>query len=161
VEDIAAGERIFAVDDSNVVPEGVSHDDVEHEHRHHCDDLAGGVKVILGEPDGCVNHSCDPNCYRKTIDGVRWDVALRDIKAGEELTHDYRINGGGDTVTACNCGRERCRGMIHSDFFRAPLELQLEYLPLLDDWFVEENPERVDTLRSRATRINQTSTSIN
>jgi uncharacterized protein len=160
-EDITAGERIFAVNDSNVVPEGVSDEEAEREHRHHCDDIAGGVKVILGEPDGCINHSCEPNCFRKTIDGVRWDIALRDIRAGEELTHDYRINGSGDTVTQCNCGSERCSGTIHSDFFRAPLELQLEYLPLLDDWFVEENRERVEALRSQVRRINRTSTSIN
>jgi SET domain-containing protein len=151
-EDIEAGERIFAVDDSNVVPEGVSHEEVEREHRHHCDDIAGGAKVILGEPDGCINHSCRPNVNRKTINGVRYEIALRDIRAGEELTHDYRINGGGDTVWECNCGSERCQTTIHSDFFRAPLELQLEYLPLLDDWFVEENLERVEALRSRAAR---------
>jgi SET domain-containing protein len=149
VEDIAAGERIFAVDDSNLVPEGVSHDEVEREHRHHCDDIAGGKKVILGEPDGCINHSCDPNVVRKTINGVRYEIALRTIAAGEELTHDYRINGCGNTVSECNCGSERCEGTVHSDFFHLPVARQSEYLPLLDEWFVEKNRERVDILRSR------------
>jgi SET domain-containing protein len=146
---IAAGEQIRAVDDSNVVPEGVSHQEMERLHGNHCDDIAGGKKVILGEPDGCINHSCDPKVVRKTIDGVRYEIALRDITAGEELTHDYRINGCGDTVSECNCGSGRCRRTIHSDFFQSPIELQLEYLPLLDDWFVEENRERVEALRER------------
>jgi hypothetical protein len=149
-EDIAAGQRIFAVDDSNVVPDGANLEEAEREHRHHCDDIGGGKKVILGEPDGCINHSCDPNVVRKTIDGVRYEIAIRDISAGEELTHDYRINGGGDTVSECNCGSDRCQGTIHSDFFRLPLALQIEYLPLLDDWFVEENRERVEELRAQS-----------
>jgi len=152
-EDIAAWERIFAIDDSNVVPEGVSHEEVERAHRHHCDDIAGGRKVILGEPDGCIDHSCDPNCFIKTIDGIRYNVALRDIAAGEEITHDYCINGGGDTLWECNCGSERCPGTIHSDFFHLPLARQIEYVPLLDDWFVAENRERVATLRSKVAAL--------
>jgi uncharacterized protein len=147
-EDIAAGERIHTVDDSNVVPEGVSHEEVERQYRHHCDDIAGGRKIILGEPDGYINHSCDPNVVRKTIDGVRYEIALRDIGADEELTHDYCINGGGDTLWECNCGSLRCRGTIHSDFFHLPIALQIEYLALLDEWFVDENRERVAGLRA-------------
>ncbi len=48
-----------------------------------------------------VNHDCDPNCY---VD--EWDtstlqlVALRDIKAGEELTIDY---GYEEIYENCNC----------------------------------------------------------
>ena len=34
-----------------------------------------------------------------------------------------------------------------SDFFHLPVELQLEYLPLLDDWSVEENWVRIDELQ--------------
>jgi len=151
--DIKKGERIFAIDDSKVVPEGASLEEVEREHRHHCDDLAGGKTVILGEPDGCVNHSCDPNCYVKTIEGLRYNIALRDIRIGEEVTHDYCNNGGGDTVWRCNCGSGRCRRTIHSDFFHLPLDLQLEYLPLLDDWFVDENLERVEALRSQGSAL--------
>ena len=64
------------------------------------------------------------------------------------MTHDYCINGGGENVWNCNCGSGRCRQTIHSGFFHLPLDLQLEYLPLLDDWFVEENRGRVEALRS-------------
>ena len=73
--DVKKGERIFAVDDSNVVPEGVSHEEVEREHRHHCDDIARRRKVILGEPDGCINHSCEPNLVRMTVEGVRHEIS--------------------------------------------------------------------------------------
>ena len=55
-----------------------------------------------------LNHSCDPNCCLQV-----WDVcdtprvgvfALRDIKAKEELTIDYRWSAAGDSKTRCFCG---------------------------------------------------------
>jgi hypothetical protein len=131
-ESIKEGERIFETDDSNVVPKGISFEEVEREHRHRCDDIAGGKKVILGEPDGCINHSCNPNVIRTTVAGLRCEIAIRDIAPGEELTHDYCINGSGNTVWQCRCGSERCRRTIHSDFFHLPLDLQLEYFR--DSW---------------------------
>ena len=134
--DIAAGERIFAIDESNVVPEGADQAAVEREHQYHCDWVEGGKMVIIAPPMACVNHSCDPNTFKKTIDGVRYRIARRDIPKDAEITGDYCINSRGDVMWECNCGSTRCRRTIHSDFFRLPLELQLEYLPLLDDWFV-------------------------
>ena len=52
------------------------------------------------------NHSCDANL------GVRGEitfVALRDIAAGEELTHDWCITDDDDYSVQCNCGSPRCR----------------------------------------------------
>ena len=57
------------------------------------------------------NHSCDPSCA-----GAGWgfDMALRDIQPGEELTDDYgRIQAAADFV--CRCGSPRCRTIILSD----------------------------------------------
>jgi hypothetical protein len=72
--------------------------------------------------------------------------ALYDIAADEEITYDYCINSGGNTVWTCNCGSARCRQTIHSDFFHLPLALQLEYLPLLDEWFVNERRYEIEGL---------------
>jgi hypothetical protein len=83
---------------------------------------------------------------------VRWVVALRAILAGEEIAYDYCINGFGDVVWECHCGSARCRGTIHSDFFHLPLALQLEYLPLLDEWYVREYREQVERLRRACPR---------
>lgn len=77
-------------------------------------------------------------------------VRPRDIAAGEEITHDYCINGFGDTVWQCNCGSARCRRTIHSDFFRLPRELQIEYLPYLTDLYGEVYREQVEKLRQEA-----------
>jgi SET domain-containing protein len=53
-----------------------------------------------------LNHSCDPNL------GVRGEitfVAMRDIRAGEELTHDWAMTDDDDYSVECNCGAPDCR----------------------------------------------------
>ena len=143
------GDRILAIDDSRVVAPDAPLDSAAGELPARYDDLAGGRIVRLRSPH-FTNHSCDPNSYVKTIDGVRYRIALRDISAGEEITSDYCINSRGDTVWTCNCGSAHCRRTIHSDFFHLPRSLQLQYLPLLDYWFVDENKEAIEGLQETA-----------
>jgi hypothetical protein len=60
-----------------------------------------------------INHSCDPNCETDQFDGHIWIIALRNIKAGEELTYDYNLfDGVGDAP--CTCGARKCRGTMYS-----------------------------------------------
>lgn len=52
------------------------------------------------------NHSCDPNL------GIRGEitfVAMRNICAGEELTHDWAMTDDDDYSIECNCGTSNCR----------------------------------------------------
>jgi len=60
-----------------------------------------------------VNHSCNPNCEIEEIDGRIFIEALRDIKAGEEITYDYWLYDGDDDAP-CSCGSEACRGSMYS-----------------------------------------------
>src|SRR5215471_6472151 len=55
------------------------------------------------------NHSCEPNI---AIQGQIVFVAMRDIAAGEELTHDWATTDDNDDTMACRCGRPSCRGTI-------------------------------------------------
>jgi uncharacterized protein len=60
-----------------------------------------------------INHSCEPNI----IDQSRhpsWThyIALRDIRANEELTADYYIEA---TLAMCACGSPRCRWTRHKE----------------------------------------------
>jgi hypothetical protein len=55
-------------------------------------------------------------------------------------------------VWQCNCGSPRCRRTVVSSFFELPLAWQLEYLPLLNEWFVREHREEVEALRRRAAK---------
>ena len=140
------GETLLEIDDSRIVDE--LHPLGPGEDLRHCDYLAHGKVVLMRPPERYINHCCQPNTYVKTVNGTRRVIALHNIAAGEEITYDYCINSGGDTVWNCHCGAERCRHAIHSDFFHLPIELQREYLPLLDDWFREERAAEVDRLRN-------------
>ncbi len=146
---IPKGSPILKIDDSRQVTPGNPLDPSKGEYPYHCDYLAGGKVVLMRSPERHINHSCDPNTFVRTINGLRYVFALRDIPAGREITYDYCINSAGDTVWECSCGSDRCRRQIHSDFFHLPYELQIEYLPLLDDWYLEEYKEKVaELLRS-------------
>jgi SET domain-containing protein len=61
-----------------------------------------------------INHSCDPNCETEEMDGRVWIMAIRSIKAGEELTYDYYLYDGDDDEARCNCGSEHCRKSMYS-----------------------------------------------
>ena len=140
------GAVVQVIDDSRIVDD--LHPLNPGEDTRHCDYLEGGKVVLMQPPERHINHSCDPNTYVKTSHGRRLVIALRDIQPGEDVTYDYCINSGGDTVWTCRCGAVRCRHQIHSDFFHLPVELQHEYLPLLDDWFRRERLEDVKRLES-------------
>lgn len=59
-----------------------------------------------------INHSCDPNCASDMLAGQIWILALRDIRAGEELTYDYGYELDGYEKRPCRCGAKRCCGYI-------------------------------------------------
>ena len=69
------------------------------------------------------NHSCNANL------GIRGEitfVAMRDIKAGEELTHDWCTTDDSDESQKCNCGGPNCRGTVTGKDWQLP-ELQKRY----------------------------------
>jgi uncharacterized protein len=70
-----------------------------------------------------LNHSCDPNL------GVRGEitfVAMRDIRAGEELTHDWSMTDDDDYSLECNCGVPDCRKTLTGKDWQRP-DLQKRY----------------------------------
>lgn len=69
------------------------------------------------------NHSCDPNL------GVRGEitfVAIRDVQAGEELTHDWAMTDDDDYCVECKCGVPNCRKTVTGKDWQRP-ELQKRY----------------------------------
>ncbi|MGV3660266.1 MAG: SET domain-containing protein [Prosthecobacter sp.] len=63
-------------------------------------------------PARYINHSCAPNCEAFIGRGRIWIHALRDIKAGEELTYNYGFDVDTWEDHPCCCGSERCVGYI-------------------------------------------------
>jgi len=78
--------------------------------------LRDGREVIDGHGTAMfINHSCNPNCETDEIDDRVWIIAIRDIKAGEELTYDYMLyDGAEDDPAPCYCGSKNCRGTMYS-----------------------------------------------
>ncbi len=69
------------------------------------------------------NHSCDPNIG---LLGEITFVAMRDIPAGEELTHDWAMTDNDDYSVECNCGARNCRKTLTGKDWQRP-ELQEKY----------------------------------
>ena len=70
-----------------------------------------------------LNHSCDPNL------GMRGEitfVAMRDIGAGEELTHDWVMTDDDDYSVECNCGAPNCRKTLTGKDWQRP-DLRTRY----------------------------------
>jgi uncharacterized protein len=69
------------------------------------------------------NHSCDANL------GIRGEiafVAMRDIRVGEELTHDWAMTDHDDYSVECKCGAPNCRKILTGKDWRRS-ELQVRY----------------------------------
>lgn len=67
-----------------------------------------GKYILMQEPERYVNHACEANTYAKDFA----DVALRDIKKGEEITADYTDEHLPGVGIQCKCGSVSCRGII-------------------------------------------------
>ncbi len=67
-----------------------------------------GKFIMSATPEKYLNHSCKPN----TKEGSLCDVAIRDIKKGEELTTDYSIDAPHHFKMKCSCGSKKCRNIV-------------------------------------------------
>jgi hypothetical protein len=80
--------------------------DLEHYFCHTRD----GNYLLCWDIGRYVNHSCTPNCF-----STEWgfEIAVRDIAAGEQLTNDYANIGMMPTERLqCRCGAPGCRGVV-------------------------------------------------
>ncbi len=146
-EGIKKDSYILDIDDSNIVTD--PNKLTKKEREHYCD-YFDDKRVLWPVPERHINHSCDPNVYTKTVDGIRKVFAMRDIDKGEELTFDYSINSYGDGVWECRCGSAKCRKKVNIDFLKLPIPLQKKYLPYLDDWFRERSKKQIEELQRRS-----------
>jgi len=66
--------------------------------------------LLLMSPEAYINHSCKPNTKIENY----CEVAVRDIKEGEEITGDYSKERLPDLDMACNCRSSNCRKIIRT-----------------------------------------------
>ena len=80
------------------------------------------------------NHSCEPNIG---VQGQIVFVALREIAAGEELTHDWAMTDDDDSELECHCGAAGCRGIITGQDWRRK-DLQEKYRGYMSAYLEEK-----------------------
>jgi SET domain-containing protein len=77
-------------------------------------DIDGDVEW---NPARFLNHSCAPNCEAQFDENRIWIIALRNIRAGEELTFNYGFDLEDYREYPCRCGSPECIGFIVSEAF--------------------------------------------
>jgi SET domain-containing protein len=78
-------------------------------------DIDGSVAWNLAR---FLNHSCKPNCEAGLVRDRIWLYALRNIRAGEELTYNYSYDIEDYADRPCHCGAPNCVGyMVAETFF--------------------------------------------
>ena len=88
-----------------------------------------GNRILCWDQARYVNHSCRPNCVSADFD---FELAVRDILPGEELTDDYGTLNI-DSPFTCYCREAQCRALILPDDV-------LRQAVRLDRWVVEALP---------------------
>ena len=81
-----------------------------------------------------LNHSCDPNL------GMRGEItfiAIRDIRAGQELTHDWAMTDDDDYSVECNCGAPVCRKTLTGKDWQR-VDLQKRYAGYLSAYLTRK-----------------------
>ncbi|HEY0003366.1 MAG TPA: SET domain-containing protein-lysine N-methyltransferase [Pyrinomonadaceae bacterium] len=87
------------------------------------------------------NHSCEPNIG---VQGQIVFVAMRQIEAGEELTHDWAMTDDDSYEMKCLCGTPRCRKVITGQDWRRK-DLQEKYAGYFS-WFLAEKIKRANAV---------------
>jgi len=79
-----------------------------------------GNAVLCWDLARYLNHSCNANCLSA---GYEFEIAVRDIRAGEELTDDYGTLNLAE-LFPCFCQNANCRKLIRPD----------DLMVLWEDW---------------------------
>lgn len=80
------------------------------------------------------NHSCEPNIG---VQGQIVFVAMRDIREGEELTHDWATTDDDHYEMLCRCGAPNCRKVITGQDWRKK-DLQEKYKGYMSWYLIEK-----------------------
>jgi len=70
-----------------------------------------GEAVLCWDHARFINHSCEPSCLSTGFD---FEIAVRDITPGDELTDEYGTLNLAEPLT-CHCGSSQCRGVVRPD----------------------------------------------
>ena len=80
------------------------------------------------------NHSCEPNIG---VCGQIVFVAMREIAAGEELTHDWAMTDDDEETMTCRCGTASCRRTVTGKDWMRP-DLRSRYAGYFSAYLAEK-----------------------
>jgi hypothetical protein len=109
VRDIESGELVYSFPRGRFVV-GKDLASVAEADKKWVDKIGPDTYEIIEPPARYLNHSCDPNI----LETDRVGYALRDIKAGEEITVDYEAIKYVGPAFECCCRSRNCRKRIPS-----------------------------------------------
>jgi uncharacterized protein len=116
--DVAAGTRVIEyVGEKITKQESLARCERSNEYIFAIDDAHDLDGNVDWNPARFLNHSCDPNCEARFIEGRIWLVAIRDIRAGEEFTFNYSYDLADYREHPCRCGAASCVGYIVAEEF--------------------------------------------
>jgi len=128
------GGHVMTVLEESRLPEPLN----DYSHQITAEQVIGITRKSHIGPTDFFNHNCDPNTGFK---GQIFLVAMRDIRAGEEVTFDYcmvlkRHRWQVPYLIECNCGAADCRGRVTSNDWRIP-RLQRKYYGYFQ-WYIQD-----------------------
>jgi len=91
-----------------------------------------------------LNHSCEPNLG---LQGQIVFLALRDIRADEEVTFDYAMTDDAAYEMKCRCGTPSCAARSPA-LIGSSLRFQSKYDGYFS-WFIQR---RIDNMKRKAPR---------
>jgi hypothetical protein len=116
-----------------------------------------GLHVLCWDAARFLNHSCDPTSQSP---GYDFEIAVRDIRRGEELTDDYGSLNVDPGFETCGCGAPACRRTIDPDDlvrygeeWDTALREAVHLIPRVDQplwFFVREKAELAEVFAGRA-----------
>jgi uncharacterized protein len=116
--DVAAGTRVIEyVGEKITKQESLARCERSNEYIFAIDDAHDLDGNVDWNPARFLNHSCDPNCEARFIEGRIWLVAIRDIRAGEEFTFNYSYDLADYREHPRRCGAASCVGYIVAEEF--------------------------------------------
>ncbi|MGF1533688.1 MAG: SET domain-containing protein [Bernardetiaceae bacterium] len=96
-----------------------------------------GNRIVSWDFAKYVNHCCQCNTIST---GYGFEIAIRDIQPGEQLTDEYGIFNLEEEMEVC-CGQSQCRKRLHpSDFDRYYAEWDQKIMAAMPELFRVEQP---------------------
>ena len=75
------------------------------------EDYFNNKNIVVNSPSIFINHSCNPNINE--TNGK--NIAIRDIKKGDEITYHYEKEKIPFLKMKCNCRSENCKKVIYDE----------------------------------------------